>query len=186
MKLARAAAARALDAHAQAEPDPTPETGTGTGTNTQPRTPKTPDPDLTYARHASGVRQAVALEARIAAGSYARPHTGQAHAGGDTGYDPASLDRFAGVFDHSNIAEAVHHLTQDHPDRWQFHETLSEIIDDSLATYPEDPVSTHFARVCEALEIAPDLACLPQPLAALLRPPADLPEDPPDRWPKPG
>ncbi len=164
MKLARAAAERALDSHEQAK-----------AANT-PHTPPVRDPDLTFNRHAAGVRQAVALEARVANNAFARPVA--AAAAQDSASTDHKLQQFRSALDRGTLEDALTQLTDDHAESWQLQETFGDIIEDTLSAFPDDPLSAHFARACLALDIEPDLASLPPDLAALLEPAA------PERWPR--
>ncbi len=180
MKLARAAAERALYAHEQA-----------TAASTQAsQTPPPRDPDLTFSRLAAGVRQAVTLEARLASNAFARLATAAAP---DTASTDRKLAEFRGALDRGTLEDALTHLTDDHADSWQLQQTFGDIIEDTLSAFPDDALSAHFARACLALGIAPDLASLPPDLGALLEPahpkparlePAHLEPAPPDRWPR--
>ncbi len=166
LKLARAAAQRALDAHEQSQPDHPADTQN----QTQAR-----DPNLAFTRLSASVRHAVALEARIAGNAFARPAPAP-HPG--TTPDEALEDLLTAA-DHGALSSALTRLTDHREDRWQLQETLADIIEDTLTTFPDDPLPTHFARACLALNIQPDLTMLPPDLASLVA------SSPPDRWPRP-
>ncbi len=78
----------------------------------------------------------------------------------------------------SNLVQATYHLTETHPDRTELQATIRDIVNDSLTAFPDQHVSTHFHRVCEALDIAADRLALPPHLESQLRPPDHPP--PPD------
>ncbi len=172
MQLTRAAATRALAAAAEAEAaHPTPASTHPTTPDAASPTPRTPDPNLAFTRLACAVRQAVKLESQIAAGAFAR-----APAAACPQHNLEDLTRAA---DHGLVSDALHRLTENHPDRWDLRETLDEAIEDTLATYPEDLLSTHFVRACHTLGLTPSLTGFPDFLVETLHPlPTSWPPSP--------
>ncbi len=170
MQLARAAAARVLAAQEQPQttPNPTP-------------TAKPADPDLAFARHASGVRQAVELWEKITNNTFARrPHPAQTCAeppDPDLDLD-ACLDDLEeppafSVADQGNLYEAVATLALHHSSHAAIPETLPEIIEQTLTAHPDDHLSTNFARICKIFGITPNRHLLLPHLESQLRPPPD-------------
>ena len=168
MKLTRVAARRALDAaddEAQARaanPDPTPEP-------LQP-TPKTRDLNLAFTRVSRIALQAVTLEARIAAGAFNRAGASRAPADVSTQEEDARIHSLCAALDRDLVVHGLERLTETHPDRQALRQSAEDALDDSLADHPEEPLSAHFARVCQALNLTPTVEGFPDYLVEALHP----------------
>jgi len=165
MDLARAAArqaareAAALEAAAQH-----PQSGLPTPAQTRPH--KTTDPATLFTRLCSAVRQAIALEAKLAN----LPAPGRRSS---LAAPPIDDPRRA------ILRQVFHHVTERNPNRQAIRRQTSERLDEELALDPEG--NTHvgdlFTKICEDLAVEIDLATLPDALLDLLCP--DDPNAPP-------
>ncbi len=177
MQLTRAAATRALAAAEAEAAHPTPASTHPATPDAASPIPRTPDPNLAFARLASAVRQAVKLEAQIAAGVFTRAPAATAH----PELDVAALNRAA---DHGLLSSGLRRLTETHPDRYALHETIQDTIEETLADHPEDPLPTHFARACQILGLTPDFSSFPDHLVEFLHPAPPTTHHQP-AWPAP-
>ncbi len=143
-----------------------------------PPAPKPADPDLTFARHAYGVRQAVALWEKITSNAFARrPQSWPEPADylpDLEASDPATpAEPAISESDRSTLYEAVAKLALIHPSHAEIPATLNHTIAETLAAHPQDHVSVNFARICQAFHIPPDRTRLQPHLESQLRPPPD-------------
>ncbi len=178
MKLTRAAAQRALDAaeeEAQPHARPASTTAEAPNPNHRPR-----DPNLTFSRLSRGVLQAVTLEAQIAAGAFNRAAVPRLAASTGTAEQDARVQQLCAVVNRGLVTQGLHRLTETHPDRWSLGEAIEDAVDDSLAGYPDDPLSAHFTRACQALDLTATLEGFPDYLVEALRS-----ETPASNWPTP-
>ncbi len=165
MVLTRAAAAKALQEWSVPEPqagdppNPTPEPA-------QPEPPATPrriaDPGLLFARLSRAVRQAVALECRVAADAAAAAN-------------PVRASRVAADPRRPILRGVLADITTNQPDRAQLRRDLNERLDAELETDPdqERPLADLYTTVCQELGLDPDYSAMPDATLALF-----LPENP--------
>ncbi len=181
LKLARAAAARALAAHEQTQ---TPEAAPEPATPNTAQAAKPTDPDLAFARHSRSVRQSVELWEKITNNSFARhPQSPRQTWSESPDFDP-DLDGILSddettpysEADRGNLYEAVANLSLISPAHEAIPETLNHTIEETLAAHPTDHLSTNFARICQAYNITPDRTRLQPHLESQLRPPTSWPK----------
>jgi len=122
MQLVRAVAHKALQEWAEDEAQAKPAA-------------RKPDPALTFSRLSGAVRQAIALEARIAQG----PPT-QARRGREKKFDPRR----------ATLKRLVHETTERNPDRNDLRKGAQQTIDDHLADdlYDETAMPDLFQSIC--------------------------------------
>jgi hypothetical protein len=150
MQMARAAAARALDPDSQTAPD-------------QPAAPDfARDPTLAFARATRAVRQAIALETRIAA---AEPAPARAQPAPAFAHDPRR----------PALRQALYKLADAEPERaarTQLRRHIDERIEHELLADPgaDLPPGDVFAAICDDLGLRLDPSALPDELLGL--PPA--------------
>jgi len=124
MQLIRAVAHKAMQDWTEEEPEP------------QAKAAKKPDPALTFTRISGAVRQAIALEARIAQG----PPT-QARRGREKKFDPRR----------ATLKRLVHETTERNPDRNDLRKGAQHTIEDHLAdnAYDDTPMPDLFQSICK-------------------------------------
>jgi hypothetical protein len=161
MQLARAAAARTLADWAEPEASPMPAAATPSDTKTAPQSNPTPcrtagtapykqtDPAVLFTRLAAVVRDCVALDARLAAGTAPSPRAASRSLRADPRRAP--------------VREALRHATQNHPDHAELLRETTTRLDEHLANDPDQTAKPPhlFATICEELGIEIDLATLP-------------------------
>ena len=173
MELARAAARRTLRAW-QAEEEA--ETAAAKPVAEAPGA-KTPDPGLLFTRLSTAARQAITLEARIAAGPAAfAPRSSR------TAPRPAPDDRRA------TIRQVLHEATEHHPDRTAFRREIAERLEEEIAADPEGEIhmGDMLDTICEDLGIEINWSKIHDEILEKLTAPA--PEDAPNETipPPPG
>jgi hypothetical protein len=172
MQLARAAAARTLITWAEpeeqpaaeppstpaAEPQSDPETAPHSNPAPTRRTPnhaantasyKPTDPALLFSRLAAVVRDCVALEARLAAGTNATPRAVTLQLRADPRRAP--------------LREAFDRATVNHPDRADLRRETTTRLDEELTADADQTVTIGnlFFNLCDELGIEVDLAIVP-------------------------
>jgi len=119
---------------------------------------KTTDPATLFTRLCSAIRQAIALEARLAAGQKPnRKVTGPAL--------PADSRR-------ATLRQVFFHVTERNPNRVEIRRATSARLDEELAEDPDGKIHIGdlFTKICEDLAVEIDLATLPDALLDLLCP----------------
>ena len=180
LKLARAAAQRALDS-AGAEPgERATKRSKASATSSEPadeqNAARAPDPALAFTRLSRCLQQSVTLEARIAADAFRAPASRApvsrkaAEASANTARFDAETLELVHVVNRVAVSDGLHRLTEDHPDRWSLYYTIEETVEKSLADYPDDPLCTHFARTCAIFGLTPNLTGFPDHLIECLSP----------------
>jgi hypothetical protein len=142
MQLARAAAARTLANWAEPEHPPAAAPPTA-------QVAKQTDPAVLFTRLAAVVRDCVALEARLAAGSGPAPRAAALQLRADPRRAP--------------LREAFRRATEHHPDRAELLRETTTRIDEQLAADPDQKVrlANLYFPLCDELGIEIDLSILP-------------------------
>ncbi len=122
MQLVRAVAQKAMQDWAEEAPEA--------------KAPKKPDPALTFARLSGVVRQAIALEARIAQGPPAQSRRSR-----EKRFDPRR----------ATLKRLVDETTERNPDRKDLLRGAQPVIEDYLAdeSFAETPIPTLFETICK-------------------------------------
>jgi hypothetical protein len=134
------------------------------------KAPKKPDPALTFSRLSGAVRQAIALEARIA-----NPPQTQARRSREKKFDPRR----------ATLKRLVHETTERNPDRNDLRKGAQHTIEDHLAdnAYDDTPMPDLFQSICKEAGIEPSQKTLSDEMLDIAFP-GPWPEPEP-RIPKP-
>ena len=144
MELARAAARRTLQAwQAEEAAEPANNSKAPAPAARAARASKTPDPGLLFARLSTAARQAIALEARIAAGPV------PARRGTDRASRPPPDERRA------TLRQVLRDATEHHPDRTTIRRDITDSIEAQIAADPagEIHMGDMLDTICEYLGI---------------------------------
>ena len=109
------------------------------------QTAKAADPGLLFARLSTAVRQAITLEARIAAG----PQAFNARTPRGPALRPPPDERRA------TIRQVLHEATEHHPDRTAFRKEIAERIEEEIAADPDGEIhmGDMLDSICDDLDI---------------------------------
>jgi len=155
MKLVRAVSHKALRDWTEEAPEP------------QAKAAKKPDPALTFSRLTGAVRQAIALEARIA-----NPPQTQARRGREKKFDPRR----------ATLKRLVHETTERKPDRNDLRKGAERTIEDHLADdfYDNTPMPDLFQIICKEAGIEPSQRALSDEMLDIAFP-GPWPDPPPPK-----